>query len=294
MFVFVGIIQAWYHRLASFHFSFQHVYRKKNLYFPEYINNSQPESRKSSHGRSGERRAWNMSRRIVSHRIGKDRRDKTFFEASKRRGLARRRGKNRRGGEGRGEEARTGAHKCSRRWIIAAKWPVSGFATRRRRGGGRYGVLDTLFTKHPTTPRFFAPSFFSPDAGKVRFAVQARCIKRWRGGGGCVEKKERDTVHPLQRHLYFAPKTTVCRVGRQIRKRLERFYRFYRRIFCIWRERFRRKARLVGIFFSLSDKVFQFFEVPDTFKYNLGDRSFRNFDWLIRLASNRATNRSSF
>lgn len=291
MFVFVGIIQAWYHRLASFHFSFQHVYRKKNLYFPEYINNSQPESRKSSHGRSGERRAWNISRRIVSHRIGKDRRDKTFFEASKRRGLARRRGKNRRGGGG-GEEARTGAHKCSRRWIIAAKWPVSGFATRR--GGGRYGVLDTLFTKHPTTPRFFAPSFFSPDAGKVRFAVQARCIKRWGGGGGCVEKKERDTVHPLQRHLYFAPKTTVCRVGRQIRKRLERFYRFYRRIFCIWRERFRRKARLVGIFFSLSDKVFQFFEVPDTFKYNLGDRSFRNFDWLIRLASNRATNRSSF
>lgn len=290
-FVFVGIIQAWYHRPASFHFSFQHVYRKKNLYFPEYINNSQPESRKSSHGRSGERRAWNISRRIVSHRIGKDRRDKTFFEASKRRGLARRRGKNRRGGGGERRRAPARINVPADELLPRnGRCPV----LRHGGGGGRYGVLDTLFTKHPTTPRFFAPSFFSPDAGKVRFAVQARCIKRWGGGGGCVEKKERDTVHPLQRHLYFAPKTTVCRVGRQIRKRLERFYRFYRRIFCIWRERFRRKARLVGIFFSLSDKVFQFFEVPDTFKYNLGDRSFRNFDWLIRLASNRATNRSSF
>lgn len=166
MFVFVGIIQAWYHRLASFHFSFQHVYRKKNLYFPEYINNSQPESRKSSHGRSGERRAWNMSRRIVSHRIGKDRRDKTFFEASKRRGLARRRGKNRRGGEGRGEEARTGAHKCSRRWIIAAKWPVS---DTEEEGRGKVWRAGHVVYKASDHTALFRPLVFFPRRGQSAF-----------------------------------------------------------------------------------------------------------------------------
>lgn len=72
-------------------------------------------------------------------------------------------------------------------------------------------MLDTLFTKHPTTPRFFAPSFFSPDAGKVRFAVQARCIKRWGGGGGCVEKKERDTVSFATTFIFRAENDRLSR-----------------------------------------------------------------------------------
>lgn len=245
MFVFVGIIQAWYHRLASFHFSFQHVYRKKNLYFPEYINNSQPESRKSSHGRSGERRAWNISRRIVSHRIGKDRRDKTFFEASKRRGLARRRGKNRRGGGGR--------RRAPARINVPADelLPRNGRCPVLRHGEGGEGMACWTRCLQSIRPHraFSPPRFFPP--------TRAKCVSPYRRGalsageeGEGVWKKKRETPYPLQRHLYFAPKTTVCRVGRQIRKRLERFYRFYRRIFCIWRERFRRKARLVGIFFQ--------------------------------------------